>query len=237
MTGPSSCHLWPSLRRRLLLVLAATALLGLAGAWLQVKAVSAALPSVPSLPSLPPVPAPGAPPSQAPPPSSSPSPATDQAPPPSSDPQAAPSSPPPSPSGAADPRCGNYATGKAILISLPNQDLTACQDGQVFLDTPVTTGRAALATPPGSYSVLRKVSPWVMTSPWPRGSPYWYEPSLVQYTLWFRDGGYAIHDAPWRSTYGPGTQANGTHGCVNVPRPAMDHLYNWADVGIPVLVS
>ena len=58
----------------------------------------------------------------------------------------------------------------------------------------------------------------------------------MQYTLWFREGGYAIHDAPWRSSYGPGTQAYGSHGCVNVPMPTMTTLYNWAEVGTKVIV-
>jgi len=132
--------------------------------------------------------------------------------------------------------CDVRPHGKTILISLADQHLTACQEGGVFVDAPVTTGRAALRTPPGAYSIVRKNSPWTMRSPWPPSSPYWYLPSRVDYTLWFRTDGYAIHDAPWRTRYGPGTQYEGTHGCVNVPRPAMDQLYAWAPVGTPVLV-
>jgi L,D-transpeptidase catalytic domain len=128
------------------------------------------------------------------------------------------------------------ASGKTIVISLACQLLSAYQDGVPILTTFITTGRPALPTPPGQYSVLRKVSPWLMTSDWPTSSPYWYPPSWVQYTLWFRNDGYAIHDAPWRATYGPGTEANGSHGCVNVPMPTMATLYGWAVVGTPVRV-
>jgi lipoprotein-anchoring transpeptidase ErfK/SrfK len=127
--------------------------------------------------------------------------------------------------------------GKVIVMSLDRQSLTAYQDGVALVTTPITTGRPALPTPPGSYSVLRKNHPWLMTSDWPRSSPYWYPPSEVQYTLWFRNDGYAIHDAPWRSRYGPGTQANGSHGCVNVPMPTMTTLFSWADVGTRVIVK
>jgi len=126
--------------------------------------------------------------------------------------------------------------GRTIVISLRCQELSAYQNGMPILTTYITTGRPALPTPPGQYSVLRKVSPWLMTSDWPTWSPYWYPPSWVRYTLWFRNDGYAIHDAPWRSAYGPGTQANGSHGCVNVPMPIMQTLYNWATVGTPVRV-
>ncbi len=141
---------------------------------------------------------------------------------------------------ASRPECGvpsNAVTaGKVIVISLRCQELSAYSDGMPFLTTYITTGRPALPTPPGQYSVLRKVSPWLMTSDWPQSSPYWYPPSWVQYTLWFRSDGYAIHDAPWRSAYGPGTEANGSHGCVNVPMPTMTGLYNWATVGTPVRI-
>jgi hypothetical protein len=141
---------------------------------------------------------------------------------------------------ASRPECGvpsNAVTpGKVIVISLRCQELSAYQDGVAVLTTYVTTGRPALPTPPGQYSVLRKVSPWLMRSDFPTSSPYWYPPSWVTYTLWFRNDGYAIHDAPWRSVYGPGTEAFGSHGCVNVPMPTMTHLYSWATVGVPVRV-
>jgi lipoprotein-anchoring transpeptidase ErfK/SrfK len=140
------------------------------------------------------------------------------------------------PSRVAAAGCDQYPQGPIILVTLADQHLTACQDGAIVVDTPVTTGRPALPTPQGSTSVFRKNSPWTMRSSWPRSSPYWYPPSRVEYTLWFRPG-YAIHDAPWRYRYGPGTQAAGSHGCINVPRPAMDRLYRWAVVGTPVLVS
>jgi lipoprotein-anchoring transpeptidase ErfK/SrfK len=54
--------------------------------------------------------------------------------------------------------------------------------------------------------------------------------------LWFTNAGHGIHDAPWRGAYGPGTQAGGSHGCVNVPFPAEKILFNWADVGTRVVI-
>ena len=54
-----------------------------------------------------------------------------------------------------------------------------------------------------------------------------------------------LHDAPWRSVYGPGTNTvegipggntTGTHGCVNVPVAAERWLYSWAPVGTPVRI-
>ena len=141
---------------------------------------------------------------------------------------------------AARPECGIPAdavtAGKVIVVSLVCQELTAYENRVPFVSTLITTGRPALPTPPGQYSVLSKISPYQMVSPWPPGSPFWYPPSWVTYTLWFRSDGYAIHDAPWRSVYGPGTQLNGSHGCINTPFAPMQKLYPWAPVGTAVRV-
>jgi lipoprotein-anchoring transpeptidase ErfK/SrfK len=125
--------------------------------------------------------------------------------------------------------------GKVIVISLARQQLTAYQDGAVFLTTPVTTGRPELPTVTGSFSIQSKHSPYTMISPWPKNSPYWYPTSVVGYAMFFFEG-YAIHDAPWRSAYGPGTEAHGSHGCVNTPLKAMEKLYAWAGIGTTVIV-
>jgi len=128
--------------------------------------------------------------------------------------------------------------GKVIVISLARQTLTAYQDGQVVLTTYVTTGRPALPTPPGVYQVMAKYSPFEFISPWPYGSPYWYPSSWVSYAMLFRGGGYFIHDAPWRSWYGPGSNIyDGSHGCVNVPLSPMTFLFRWTAIGTTVIVQ
>jgi lipoprotein-anchoring transpeptidase ErfK/SrfK len=133
--------------------------------------------------------------------------------------------------------------GKHISISLSRQRLRAWDGDHVVLSTPVTTGNPALPTPTGWYHIFYKTSPYTFVSPWPYGSEYWYPPSPVNWVMEFRAGGYFIHDAPWRSVFGrgsnsqlgtPGSNYTGTHGCVNVPTSAMRFLYSWAPVGTPV---
>ena len=77
------------------------------------------------------------------------------------------------------------------------------------------------------------------------GSPYWYPNSPANFAMMFQSNGYYIHDAPWRSFYGPGSNAvdgtpgtntTGTHGCVNVPYSPMAWLFSWATLGTPVQV-
>jgi len=133
---------------------------------------------------------------------------------------------------------------KAITISLSEQVIRAYEHGQQVFWSYTTTGRPGLETDPGSFKVYWKVSPWTMHSPWPKGSPYWYPDSKVQMVMWF-NGGDGIHDASWRSRYGPGTNGphydptgedTGTHGCVNVPYRNMVWLWNWTPTGTPVIV-
>ena len=133
---------------------------------------------------------------------------------------------------------------KALTISLSEQVIRAYDHGQQVFWTYVTTGRPGLETDPGSFKVYWKVSPWTMHSPWPKGSPFWYPDSKVTMVMWF-NGGDGIHDAYWRSRYGPGTNGphydptgedTGTHGCVNVPYSNMVWLWNWTPTGTPVIV-
>jgi lipoprotein-anchoring transpeptidase ErfK/SrfK len=132
----------------------------------------------------------------------------------------------------------NAGVGKVIVISLSRQVLTAYQDGNVVLTTFVATGRPQLPTPPGVYHIFARYSPYEMISPWGYGSPWWYPPSWTNWAMEFIRGGYFIHDAPWRSWYGPGANLyNGTHGCVNVPYSPMATLWKWAPIGTTVVVQ
>jgi len=132
----------------------------------------------------------------------------------------------------------NAGVGKVIVISLSRQVLTAYQDGNAILTTFVATGRPQLPTPPGVYHIFARYSPYEMISPWGYGSPWWYPPSWTNWAMEFIRGGYFIHDAPWRSWYGPGANLyNGTHGCVNVPYSPMATLWNWAPIGTTVVVQ
>lgn len=135
-------------------------------------------------------------------------------------------------------------SGKRIIVVLSQETLYAYDGNRLVLKTYVTTGNPALPTPTGSYQVMAKYHPYEMISPWPPGSPYYYAPSWMQYAMLFRSGGYFLHDAPWRSVFGPGsngpgtpgTNYGGTHGCVNIPSAPMTFLFGWTPVGTAVSV-
>jgi lipoprotein-anchoring transpeptidase ErfK/SrfK len=138
------------------------------------------------------------------------------------------------------------ATGKVILVSLSNQWLYAYADGSLAFDNAVETGRPELPTPSGRFSVLEKQRGVTFTSPWPPGSPNYYDPTYINYALLFKAGGFFLHDAWWHVKFGPGSNVphqlpdgsweTGSHGCVGMTIPDAERLYDWAPVGTPVII-
>ena len=135
-------------------------------------------------------------------------------------------------------------SGQVIFVSIDHQWLWAYQNKQLVYNTPVTTGRPELPTPSGIYPMQYKTSNITFISPWPVSSPYYYSPEHIDYAFYFLYDGYYIHDAPWRTNFGPGTelphagaggtQETGSHGCVEVPVSAGTWLYSWAQNGLTV---
>jgi lipoprotein-anchoring transpeptidase ErfK/SrfK len=139
------------------------------------------------------------------------------------------------------------SAGKVILVSLSGQWLYAYEDSTPVFNNAVETGRPELPTPTGRFSVLAKVRDVMFTSPWPVGSPYYYEPTHVNYALQFKAGGFFLHDAWWHVKFGPGSNVphqlpdgrweTGSHGCIGMPIPDAKRLYNWAPIGTPVIIK
>ena len=132
------------------------------------------------------------------------------------------------------------APQKVVVIRLGSQILTAYLNGKPVLQTPITSGRAALPTPIGSYFIHYRASPYTFISPWPPGSPYYYPPAPVTWAMYFFDNDF-LHDDPAEpaSAFGSGSNSGpyASHGCVHVPHDAMAFLYGWLPVGAPVIVS
>lgn len=125
-----------------------------------------------------------------------------------------------------------------IVVSIRRQHLWVFNGSRLIVDTVIGTGRPELPTLLGTYHVFYKTSPFHMVSPWPYGSPYWYAPVWVKDVMEFIPGGYFIHDAPWRTRWGPGANlVAGSHGCVNVPLEVMERLYAWTAIGDEVVVQ
>jgi lipoprotein-anchoring transpeptidase ErfK/SrfK len=136
-----------------------------------------------------------------------------------------------------------------MFVNLTTQHLYAYQDGALVNDFLITSGRPELQTPPGTFTVLDKAANVTFYSPWPPDSPYYYSPEFVPYALRLTYSGIFIHAAPWREAgdFGPGTQyphtlpdgtqATGSHGCINTTTSDAGWAYNWAPIGMTVVIS
>ncbi len=77
---------------------------------------------------------------------------------------------------------------KMIVVSTENQTATMYEKSTAVYSTVVTTGGPELPTDHGVFHIYFKASPFVFHSPWPIGSPYYYDPTPVQFWMPF-DGG------------------------------------------------
>lgn len=117
-----------------------------------------------------------------------------------------------------------------IEVDMGEQMMYYYKDGVLQLETPIVTGNTSLrrGTPSGVNYVYLKQTNRIL-----RGPGY---ASHVDFWMPVK-GGIGIHDAAWRSKYGGEIyKTNGSHGCINTPRDAMEQLFDMAEVGTPVVM-
>jgi lipoprotein-anchoring transpeptidase ErfK/SrfK len=117
---------------------------------------------------------------------------------------------------------------KWIDVNLSRHTMTAYVGGSVVRG-PVAMVNGAPATPTvvGTFHVYRK-NP-LMTMRGFNADGTRYETPNVPWSSFFH-AGYALHGAPWRSSFG----YSASHGCVNLPVDVAKWVYGWATVGTPV---
>lgn len=117
-----------------------------------------------------------------------------------------------------------------IEVDMTEQKMYYYLDGVLTIDTPIVTGNTSrrMGTPSGVNFVYAKQKNRIL-----RGANY---ASHVDFWMPVK-GNIGIHDAAWRGKFG-GTiyQTNGSHGCINTPRAAMEQLFDLAEVGTPVVM-
>lgn len=98
---------------------------------------------------------------------------------------------------------------------------------------PMVPGNPGTPTITGQFKVYIKRSTQTMRGFNPDGTRY--ELPNIHWILYFH-GDYATHSASnWRSTFGPGAPG-GSHGCVNMAEDTAKAIYDFADLGTPVVV-
>lgn len=117
-----------------------------------------------------------------------------------------------------------------VEVSLDAQHMWYIVDGDVYLESDCVTGNYGTAdTPEGFHEVNDKASPCVLEAEDYR--------TVVQYWMPFIGGGWGLHDASWRSSFGGSIyKGDGSHGCVNLPYDVAEKLYHHIEIGTPVIV-
>lgn len=122
-------------------------------------------------------------------------------------------------------------TGKYIDISLKYQNMVTFEDGKALDAYMISSGMRGHPTPIGTFKIENKsLRAWSkLYGLW---MPFWM--------AYLPDGEMGIHELPiWPSGYQEGAVHLGTpvsHGCVRLGVGPAERVYNWADIGTPVVI-
>lgn len=116
-----------------------------------------------------------------------------------------------------------YDYYKYIEVNLSKQTLKYFEDGRKIDEYLISSGLTG-ATPTGTFTINKKIVATLMAG------PGYYLPG-VPYVMSFL-GPYTIHGTYWHNNFGHPM----SHGCVNMYTPEAKILYEWADIGTPVII-
>lgn len=123
------------------------------------------------------------------------------------------------------------AEGKYIDINLAAQVMTIFENGSVLDAYMVSSGKRGLETPKGSYKVENKA-----LRPWSKA----YGLFMPNWMALVPSGKFGIHELPeWPGGYKEGQSHLGTpvsHGCVRLGVGPAKRVFDWAEIGTPVVV-
>ncbi len=117
-----------------------------------------------------------------------------------------------------------------VEVDMTEQKLYYYEKGELLFETDVVTGNTGRkwGTPSGVNYVYAKQKDRIL-----RGRDY---ASHVKFWVPVK-GNIGIHDASWRKDFGGEIyKKNGSHGCINVPKDRMEELFNYLEIGVPVVM-
>jgi hypothetical protein len=128
----------------------------------------------------------------------------------------------------------NGLDGRWIDVDLKIPQHAAAMQGDLPIRrAPVTAGLNG-STRPGRYRILRRVYNETMDSRTVPGLRDRYLLRNVLFTQYFTDDGAAIHYNWWIPPRGFGRP--GSHGCLGMMYGDSRFFWEWADVGVPVII-
>lgn len=118
--------------------------------------------------------------------------------------------------------------GRYLDIDLTTQRLCQVEGNAVGDCYIISSGKASMPTPTGTFSVTSK-SPRAFSSKYGLWMPYWQQ----------FNGPYGIHELPETDTWKEVPDHLGTpvsHGCVRLGVGPAASVYNWTSIGTPVYI-
>jgi len=117
---------------------------------------------------------------------------------------------------------------KWIDVNLTRQVLVAYEGDVPVFDTLVSSGTWNHPTVTGQFRIYLRFTAQTMDG---RRLGYDYYLENVPYVMYFFED-YALHGTYWHNNFGTPM----SHGCVNLPTPAAEWIFNWSSMGTLVNV-
>lgn len=122
-------------------------------------------------------------------------------------------------------------TGKYIDVNLATQVMTTFENGKLLDAYLISSGKRGMATPSGAHQIYNKA---------PRAYSKAYGLYMPNWMAIVPDGKFGIHELPeWPGGYKEGANHLGipvSHGCMRLGVGPAKIVYDWADIGTPVIV-
>lgn len=122
-------------------------------------------------------------------------------------------------------------TGKYIDINLKQQIMSIFENGKIIDAYMISSGKKGMETPSGEYQIRNKAP-----RPWSKA----YGLFMPNWMALVPSGKFGIHELPeWPGGYKEGANHLGTpvsHGCVRLGVGPAKSVYDWTEVGTPVVI-
>lgn len=122
-----------------------------------------------------------------------------------------------------------------IEIDLTYQHMFLYVDGELIVDTPIVSGQLGAETVPGANAVNEMLADTNLVG----YNQFLKKEYSVPVSYWIRFDNQAqgIHDASWQGSFGGNVyQYAGSLGCINTPYSAVSTIYEYVNIGTPVVV-
>jgi len=121
--------------------------------------------------------------------------------------------------------------GKYIDVNLATQIMTTFENGTLLEAYLISSGKRGMETPVGSHQIYNKT---------PRAYSKAYGLYMPNWMAIVADGKFGIHELPeWPGGYKEGANHLGipvSHGCMRLGVGSAKTVYDFADIGTPVIV-